>query len=192
LKTKPYDPDTDDDGLSDGVEHRHGFDPNNPDTYGDGWGDKATYDFGESLVGTDDAATRFTADPLAESYDPDADNYTQPPSGGGADDVYAGNGGFKYTTVPSTSVDDAFGAGDNSTWGDLVMAPGPDYSDVPDLETADGGGGFETAFDTGATDDVAVPAPEGDVLDLGLVDTGAIDDAGLDDGVHDGLDAFVQ
>jgi hypothetical protein len=190
LRTNPRNADTDGDGLTDGVEQRHGFDPNDPDTHDDGWGDKATYDFGASLVGTDDAATRFAADPLAQSYNPNAD-YTRPPSGGGgADDAAADNrGGFEDATGPATGLDDAFGAGAGEALGGIVMSPGPDFSGVPDLETVAGGGGFEAAPDTAAIDDVTTSNTVGDVLDLGLVGPGVVDDAGLDNGMHDDFDA---
>jgi hypothetical protein len=61
---------------------------------------------------------------------------------------------------------------------------------VPDLDAAAGGGGVEAApmAMVDPVDNVALATPEGDVLDLGLVDVDAVDELTLDD--VDTLDAL--
>jgi hypothetical protein len=62
---------------------------------------------------------------------------------------------------------------------------------VPDLDAAAGRGGVEAApmAMVDPVDNVALATPEGDVLDLGLVDVDAVDELTLDDDV-DTLDAL--
>jgi hypothetical protein len=169
LGTRLTDVDTDDDGLTDDVEVDSGlFDPRNPDTYGDGAGDLASYEF-VSSVG-----------PVVEEPFPDEYGSYQ-----GEEPVLA----FAEPTVdvvapeaPTEEPDLTFGDGavdaavTEQPGLDLAVVPSePDSSAQPDPVDPPAA---EVPIDDGAVGDHL--SDGGGFADLGLAGTDAIDDGFTD------------